>query len=274
MYLCADAAVVGQQIHTVARTSGERGEQQGRVQRGVETGYVTDTSRRGTARVQDDEDVTVPLGTPCAHRDGGLTCGGSPVDGAGVVAGHIRAQAVELRALATGEDTGAAVELAESGETGRQMLPAGEGRQDPYRPRDLVIPLPGGQAQRPERADGDALGPAVTAPCRPQEGSQPTAFACRDREGVPRRALLRAGGPAAGRPCVAKVCPQLATGRIGYGELHFGCFAKSNACFTGSSELKRSHWCSQGVVAENCQRERCVDCQHSGPTGSQDAYRE
>jgi hypothetical protein len=182
--LCADATVVGEQIHAVARTSGKSREQQGRVQRGIETGYVTDTSRRGAAGVQDDEDVTVPLGAPCAYCDGGLTCGSSPVDGAGVVAGHIRTQAVEFRALATGEDTGAAVELAESGEAGRQMLPAGEGRQDPNRPRDLVIPLPGGKSKRAERADGDAFGLAVAPPCRSQESGQPAAFARRDRKWV------------------------------------------------------------------------------------------
>lgn len=184
MDLCAHPTVIGKQVHAVAGASREGREQQGRVQGRVETGHVTDAPRRGTAGVQDDEDVAVPLGAPRAYRDGGLTCSGPPVDGPGVVARHVRTQAVEFRALATGEDTGAAVELAESGETGRQMLPAGEGRQDPYRPWDLVVPLSGGEPQRAEGADGDALGSAVAPSSRPQDGGQTAAFARRDRQGV------------------------------------------------------------------------------------------
>ncbi len=42
----------------------------------------------------------------------GLAGRGAPVDGAGVVAGNVLAQAVEFRALAAGQDAGAAVEFA------------------------------------------------------------------------------------------------------------------------------------------------------------------
>ena len=115
----ADAAVVGEEVHPVAGAGGQGGQQQGRVHGGVEAGGVADAAGRGAAGVEDEEDVAVAFGTPGADGDGGLAGGGAPVDGAGVVAGHVLAQAVELGALAAGQDAGAAVELAQPGQLAR-----------------------------------------------------------------------------------------------------------------------------------------------------------
>lgn len=70
--------------------------------------------------------MAVAFGAPGAYRDRGLPGRGSPVDGAGVVAGDVLAEAVEFRALATGEDAGAAVQFAQAGQLGGQVLAAGE----------------------------------------------------------------------------------------------------------------------------------------------------
>ena len=107
--------------------------------------------------------MAVALGAPGADGDGGPAGGGAPVDGAGVVTGNVVAQAVELGAFAAGQDAGAAVEFAQPGESGGQVLAAGEGWQDADRPRDAVAALAGGQAERAVRADGDAVCVAVAA---------------------------------------------------------------------------------------------------------------
>src|ERR671922_103306 len=56
--------------------------------------------------------------------------------------------AVELGALAPGEDRGAAVEFSQTGEFRGQVLPAGERRQDAYGPGHGVAALAGGHAPR------------------------------------------------------------------------------------------------------------------------------
>ena len=112
-------AVVGEEVHAVAGAGGQGGEEQGRVHGGVQARRVADAAGGGAAGVQDEEDVAVAFGTPGAYRDRRLAGGGAPVDRAGVVAGNVLAEAVELRALAAGQDAGAAVEFAQAGQLGR-----------------------------------------------------------------------------------------------------------------------------------------------------------
>ena len=97
--------------------------------------------------------MAVAFGTPGAYGDRGLAGCGAPVDGTGVVAGDVLAEAVELRALAAGQDAGAAVEFAQAGQLRGQVLAAGEGGQDAYGPGDVVAALAGGEAERAVRAD-------------------------------------------------------------------------------------------------------------------------
>ncbi len=107
--------------------------------------------------------MAVAFGAPGAYRDRGLAGGGAPVDGAGVVAGDVFAQAVELRALAAGQDAGAAVEFAQAGEFRREVLAAGEGGQDANRPGDRVGALAGEEAERAVGTDGHSVCVAVAA---------------------------------------------------------------------------------------------------------------
>src|SRR5690606_10115275 len=116
------AAVVGEERQTVAGAGGQRRQQQGRVHGRVQPGYVPDPARGRAAGVEDQQDVTVPLGTPGADRDRRLTGRGAPVDGTGVVAGDVLAQAVELGALTPRQDAGAAVEFPQTGQLRRQVL--------------------------------------------------------------------------------------------------------------------------------------------------------
>lgn len=107
--------------------------------------------------------MAITLGAPGADGDRGLSGRGPPVDRAGVVTRDVLAEAVELGALTAGQHAGAAVQFAEAGQAGGQVLAAGEGRQDTDGPGDLVVALPGGEAQGAVRADGDPFGSAVAA---------------------------------------------------------------------------------------------------------------
>lgn len=71
--------------------------------------------------------MAVAFRAPGAYGDRGLAGCGAPVDGSGVVAGDVLAEAVEFGALAAGQHAGAAVEFAEPGQSRGEVLAAGEG---------------------------------------------------------------------------------------------------------------------------------------------------
>jgi hypothetical protein len=158
-----DLPVVGEEVDAVAGAGGEGCEEEGRVHGGVEAGCVAHAACRGAAGVEDQEDVAVAFGAPGAYGDRGLAGCGAPVDGAGLVTGDVLAQAVELGALAAGEHAGAAVQFAEAGQFGGQVLAAGERGQDAYRPEGLVGALAGEEAEGAVGADGDPVGPAIAS---------------------------------------------------------------------------------------------------------------
>jgi hypothetical protein len=103
---------------------GERGEQERRLPGRVEAWLVGDAGGGGSRRVGDDHDAAVAFGTPRAHHEPhgsrrlGIEVprGRAPVDRADVVAAHVLANRVELRALPADEKRRAPVELAEPGE--------------------------------------------------------------------------------------------------------------------------------------------------------------
>ncbi len=200
-------SVVGEEVDAVAGARGQGGQEQSRVHGGVEARCVAHAACRRAAGVEDEQDVPVAFGAPGAYGDGGLAGGRAPVDGTGVVAGDVLAQTVELRALAAGEDAGAAVEFAEAGQLGGQVLAAGERGQNADRPRHPVGALAGEEAEWTVRADRDAVGLAVTATGGAQAGGDSSAFAGGHRQGVTGGRRLRAGLPAAGRPGVAEPGP-------------------------------------------------------------------
>ena len=118
----AHSPVVDDHVDAVSRARGESGEQQCRLEGGVDPGLVVDTGGRRAAAVDDDHDPPVPFRPPGAHDEAGAGCRGPtsrspPVDRTHVVAAHVVAQAVELCALATDHDARGAVEFAEPGQS-------------------------------------------------------------------------------------------------------------------------------------------------------------
>src|ERR1700722_16983663 len=122
--------------------------------------------RRGPPGVQDDQDPPVAFRPP--GPDHHVTPAGCrpPVDGADVVADDVLAQGVELRARPAQQRAVLAVELAQLREFLAQVPAAAERRQYPHAPGHVVAALPGGQAQRPERADDNGGGYLVATPVR------------------------------------------------------------------------------------------------------------
>lgn len=107
--------------------------------------------------------MAVAFGAPGADGDRGPAGCGAPVDGTGVVAGDVLAQAVEFCAFAAGQDAGTAVEFTQTSEFRREVLAAGERGQNPYGPGNSVGALAVEEAQGAVGADGDAAGLAVAA---------------------------------------------------------------------------------------------------------------
>lgn len=70
--------------------------------------------------------MPVAFGAPGADGDGVAPGARAPVDRADVVAREVLAQGVELGALTADQDGGSAVEFAQAGEAGRQVLAARE----------------------------------------------------------------------------------------------------------------------------------------------------
>ena len=113
-----DLPVDDQQVDPVAGPGGQRRQQQRGVHRVVELGLVADPAGGGAAGVEHDQHVPVPLRPPGPDHDRGRPGGAPPVDRPDVVAGHVLAQAVELRALAALQD-------ASTGRRARAAGPAG-----------------------------------------------------------------------------------------------------------------------------------------------------
>ncbi|OUD95227.1 hypothetical protein CMMCAS03_02660 [Clavibacter michiganensis subsp. michiganensis] len=177
----ADAAVVRDHVHPVARARGERREQQRRLERGVEPGLVADPACGRAPRVEHQHHAAVALGPPGAH-DHVLPAGcRAPVDRPHVVAAHVVAQAVELGALAAHHEGRAAVELAHAGEARGQVAARAERRQHADGTGGEERRLARGEAERAGRADRHALGAALAA--------------SRGREGEADRAALAGGDP-------------------------------------------------------------------------------
>ena len=173
-------------------------------------GVVADPPRGRAAGVEDEQDAAVALGRQVRTTTSLAAGGGPPVDGADVVAVDVLAQRVELGALAADQRRGAAVELAQPGQLRGQVLARGERRQHAHGPGHRVRALAGGEPQRPERADGDAVG-AARSPRRVGRSRvvDPAAFARRaGRAAMPRGARRRRtaarrhghGRAAGGRP--------------------------------------------------------------------------
>ena len=216
------APVVGEQVHAVAGAGGECGKEEGGVHRGVEAGDVADAAGGGAAGFEDQQDAAVAFGAPGADGEGLPAGGGAPVDGAGVVAGGVVAEAVEFGAFAAGQDAGAAVEFAEPGELGGEVLATGEGGQDAQGPGDVVTALPGREAEWTVGADGDAYGVVVAASGGVQRGREASAFGAGDAHGVAGHGEVRAGAEGAGGPGVPDPGAEDAAARIGDSEVRVG----------------------------------------------------
>ena len=134
----ADAPVAGHDVDAVSRSSGERGEQQRGLHRGVQAGYVVDAAGGDPRGVEHQDDAPVALGLPGADHDVAVARRGAPVDGADVVAADVLAQRVELRALAAHAHRRSAVQVAQPRQPRRQVLARLERRQRPQRRRAPV----------------------------------------------------------------------------------------------------------------------------------------
>ena len=144
--------VGGDQRDPIAGPGRDGAEQQAGVQRGVQSWLVAEPGGRRPAGVDGQHDVPVALGPPRADDDVTRARRRPPVDCAHVVADHVGAQRVELAALPALAYQDGAVELAQPGQLLGQEAPRPECGQHPQRARYGQPALPGGHAQRPERA--------------------------------------------------------------------------------------------------------------------------
>lgn len=218
--------------------------------------------------------MPVAFGAPGADGHLVLAGRGAPVDGAGVVAGDVVAEAVELGALAAGQDAGTAVEFAQAGQPGREVLAAGEGRQDPDGPGGRLGALAGPQAQGAVGADRDAVGLAVAAAGGQQPGGQPAAFARGDDQLVAGRGGLRAREPAARGPGVPDAGPELAAAGVGDGEVDVRRFAEADRGVSGAGQHEAAYGRREGAVERAGQCDRAVDREHAGPARFEEADRD
>src|SRR5699024_4921719 len=92
-------AVDAQQVYPVPGLTGERSQQQGRVEGCVQPGRVAEPAGGGAGGVHHDQHVPVAFGTPGAHHHAAASRRGPPVDRAHVVAVDEVAQRIELGAL-------------------------------------------------------------------------------------------------------------------------------------------------------------------------------
>src|SRR5207248_5826863 len=170
--------VDGQQVDAVTGPVGQRGEQERGVDGRVEPGLVPDPGGGGAPGVQDAQDPPVPLGPVGTGDDVGAPGAGPPVDRPYVVADHVLAQRVELRALAPAPGDDHPGDDPQPGQLLRQQPAGGEPGQHAQPPgrRHRVGAaagrLPVRQAQRAEGADGDPDSGPVPAPGRTQGGDQ------------------------------------------------------------------------------------------------------
>ena len=154
--------VVCDEVDVVTRAGGQRGQQQCGIHRPVQPWPAArvasrrvdaDPARRRASGVQHDHHAAVALRTPGPHHDVCAPRRGAPVDRAHVVADHVLAQRVELGALAADQHGDHAVQFAQLGQPGRQMLARQERRQNPHLPWHPMRGLPARQPERPtERA--------------------------------------------------------------------------------------------------------------------------
>ena len=147
------------------------------------------------------QDPPVALGPPGADDHVVAARGGPPVDRADVVADHVLAQRVELGALPADQRRVLAVELAQPGQLGGQVL-ARRGTAAAPGPTTAPGGSPGG---RPARAGPSERTVTVAASGRRagsgvERGDEPAALARRAR----RAAGAAARRPARGRPGVAE----------------------------------------------------------------------
>lgn len=216
--------------------------------------------------------MAVALGAPRTDGHRGPAGGGAPVDGAGVVAGDVVAEAVELGALTARQEAGAAVEFAEPGQPGGQVLAAGEGRQDADRPGDGVCSLAGEEAERSVRTDRHAVGVAVAAAGGQQTGGQAAAFSGGDDEVVPGRRGFGGGEPGARGPGVADAGAERAGARVGHRQVHVGRFAQAYGGVAGAVQPQGADGRGEGVVDRAGHGEGAVDREHARPARFEEAY--
>ena len=207
----ADGDIGSDERHPVTGPRGHRGQQQAGVQRGVQAGFVAEPSRRRTPGVDREHDLPVAFGSPRPHHDVAGPGRRPPVDRAHVVAEDVGAQRVELAALTALAHEHGAIDLAQPRQLLRQEAPRGERRQHPHRPGHGDPPLPGGDPDRPVRADRHLGRAPLPATCRRQDARHPAPFAGRHRDRLHARAH-----PRRGHPRVAQVAAQRPSPGVGH----------------------------------------------------------
>ncbi len=185
----ADGVVEDHEVDAVTGRGREGAEQQRRLDERVEARFVLDPTGSGAPGVDDHHDPAVALRSPGPDDQVLPTRGRPPVDRPDVVTPDVVAERVELGAVTAELQGRLTVELAQSGEPGRQVSAGPERRGDDERPRCRQDPLPGGEAEGPDRPHRDPGRGATAATERREPHPRGPAFPRRHVEAEAARLL-------------------------------------------------------------------------------------